>query len=84
MPDNEVPRMLPACIGLLLCAIACVFGIGAIALSPIIVWPAAVGGLLPFSFHATEWLEIVSLPGCFLLGVAAFGAGELGSELLDG
>jgi hypothetical protein len=61
-----------------------VLGIGAVVLSPIIVWPAAVGGLLPFSFHATEWLEIISLPGCFVLGVMAFGAGSLGSELLEG
>jgi hypothetical protein len=76
--------MLPVCVGLLLMAIACVLGIGAVVLSPIIVWPAAVGGLLPFSFHATEWLEIISLPGCFILGVMAFGAGELGSELLEG
>jgi len=59
--------------------LAGVFGIAAVAIAPFIVWPAAVASLLPFSYTATAWLEIASLPGCFLLGAAAVVASELGS-----
>lgn len=84
VPNNKEPSMIPACAGLLLCALAGVLGVAAVAFSPIIIWPAAIDGLLPFSFTTTAWLEIASLPGCILLGMSAFGAGELGSSLVRG
>jgi hypothetical protein len=76
--------MVPVFTGVFLWTLACALGIGAVAISPIIVWPAAVGGLLPFSYTTLAWLDIASLPGCFLLGVAAVITSEVGSSLVEG
>jgi hypothetical protein len=82
VPNNEESSMVPVLAGLLFWALAWVLGLAAVSFSPIIVWPAATGDLLPFSSTALAWLEIFSLPGCILLGVTAFGACELGSQFL--
>jgi hypothetical protein len=83
VPDAEPNRGVKTAFGRFLCFIALLFSASALALSPVVVWPAAVGNLLPFAYTTTAWLEVASLPGCFLLAATAALAFELGDSYIE-
>ena len=71
--------------GLVLWFIGALLGIVAVLISPIIVWPVAVDGLLNglLPIDIQKWMVIFSLPVCFVLGFASWGIFAIGTEMID-